>query len=162
MKQITILILVIGLFSCNQQSSKIQVLQNHIDSLELTLANVYKPGFGELMGNVQSHHSKLWFAGQNANWKLAEFEVKELNETIADILKYQNQRKESQMIEMINPALDSISVAINQKNTKIFNSSYALLTSSCNECHLTTNFEYNIVKIPDSSPFTNQDFKLTN
>jgi hypothetical protein len=159
MKQITILILMLGFFSCNQQSVKIQEVQNRIDSLETKLANVYKPGFGELMSNVQSHHSKLWFAGKNQNWKLAEFEIKELNEIITDIQKYQKERKDSELIEMINPALDSIDLAVKQENSASFISSYSLLTNSCNNCHRLTNFEYNIVKVPDSSPFSNQDFK---
>lgn len=159
MKQVTILAIILSLLSCNQQSDKIQVLQNRIDSLEIKLRDTYKPGFGELMSNVQSHHSKLWFAGLYENWHLAEFEVKELKEINADILKYQIERKESQMLEMITPALDSVSLAINQKNVDLFKSSYTLLTNSCNNCHLTTNFEYNIVKIPDNSPFSNQDFK---
>ncbi len=159
MKYIVILILALSLFSCNQQSTKIKVLQNRIDSLETQLAKVYKPGFGELMTNVQSHHSKLWFAGKYQNWKLAKFEIKELNEIVADILKYQTERKESQYIKMMNPALDSVNIAIEQKNKILFKTSYTLLTNSCNECHLLTNFEYNIVKIPDSSPFSNQDFK---
>jgi len=159
MKYAVILILALSLFSCNQQSNKIKVLQNRIDSLETQLAEVYKPGFGELMTNVQSHHSKLWFAGKYQNWRLAKFEIKELNEIVADILKYQTERKESQYIKMMNPALDSLNIAIEQKNKILFKTSYTLLTNSCNECHLLTNFEYNIVKIPDSSPFSNQDFK---
>ncbi|WP_456423681.1 hypothetical protein [Lutibacter sp.] len=159
MKYIVILILALSLFSCNQQATKIEVLQNRIDSLEIQLAEVYKPGFGELMTNVQSHHSKLWFAGKYQNWKLAKFEIKELNEIIADIVKYQTERKENRYIKMMNPALDSISMAVKQKNKLLFETSYVLLTNSCNECHLLTNFEYNIVKIPDSSPFSNQDFK---
>ncbi len=29
--------------------------------LEPELDNAYKPGFGILMGNIQTHHFKLWF-----------------------------------------------------------------------------------------------------
>ena len=159
MKQITILVMLLGLLSCNKKLDKIQVLQNRIDSLETKLANSYKPGFGELMSNVQAHHSKLWFAGISENWKLAKFEIKELKEINADIIKYQTERKESQLIEMLNPELDSVSLAINQKNVNLFKHNYTLLTNSCNNCHFTTDFEYNVVKIPDISPFTNQDFK---
>ena len=35
------------------------------------------PGFEEFMSNIQAHHAKLWFAGQNHNWKLADFEIHE-------------------------------------------------------------------------------------
>lgn len=150
----------ICLFACNQQTDKTQVLQNRIDSLEQKLADTYKPGFGEFMSSIQTHHSKLWFAGQNENWKLADFEVHEIMEAIEDIQKFQTERKESQMIGMINPALDSINNAIKQQNPSLFISSYILLTNTCNNCHRAANFEFNVVKIPDSQPFSNQDFKI--
>jgi len=159
MKQPFIIILTFGLFACNQQPDKTQVLQNRIDSLEQKLADTYKPGFGEFMSSIQTHHSKLWFAGQNENWKLANFEVHEIMEAIEDIQKFQTERKESQMIGMINPALDSINNAIQQKNSTLFKSSYTLLTNTCNNCHRAAAFEFNVVKIPDSQPFSNQDFK---
>jgi hypothetical protein len=159
MKQLVLVILLFALFACNQQAENTKVLENRIDSLEKKLADTYKPGFGEFMSSIQSHHSKLWFAGQNENWKLADFEVHEIMEAIEDIQKFQTERKESQMIGMINPALDSINNAIQQKNPALFKSSYTLLTNSCNDCHHTANFEFNVVKIPDSQPFSNQDFK---
>ena len=32
------------------------------------------------MGGIQTHHAKLWFAGLNNNWKLAEYEIDEIKE----------------------------------------------------------------------------------
>jgi len=159
MKKVLIFIIMLGLFSCKQKTDQIKVLQNRIDSLEIKLNNMYKPGYGELMGNIQSHHSKLWFAGQNRNWKLAAFEIKELREIIADILKYQKEREESKIIEIINPELDSIDLAVKQENSVLFVHSYKQLTNSCNNCHRLTNFGFNVVKVPDNSPFSNQDFQ---
>ena len=159
MKFILLIILSISLFACDEQTENLKILQNRIDSLESKLANTYKPGFGEFMSGIQAHHSKLWFAGQNENWKLADFEVHEIMEAIEDIQKFQTERKESQMIGMINPALDSINNAIQQKNPAFFKRSYTLLTNTCNNCHRATNFEFNVVKIPDTQAFSNQDFK---
>ena len=160
MKPIFFIILAFGLFACNQQSDKVQVLQSRIDSLEQKLSDTYKPGFGEFMSGIQAHHSKLWFAGQNQNWRLADFEVHEIMEAIEDIQKFQTERKESQMIGMINPALDSINNAIQQESSLLFKSSYTLLTNTCNNCHRAADFEFNVVKIPDTQPFSNQDFKI--
>ncbi|HZJ36732.1 MAG TPA: hypothetical protein VFD29_08910, partial [Gillisia sp.] len=111
MRQILLIILPFGLFACKQQTDNTNILQKRIDSLEIKLANTYKPGFGDLMSGIQTHHSKLWFAGQNENWKLADFEVHEIMEAIEDIQKFQTERKESQMIEMILPPLDSVNDA---------------------------------------------------
>jgi len=160
MKQTILLLVTLGLFSCNQQSDtdKIKVLQTRIDSLENMLNDTYKPGFGEFMSSIQVHHNKLWFAGQNQNWKLADFEIHEIMEAVEEIQKYQTERKESKLIGLITPALDSLNAAIQQKSPALFKSSYISLTNSCNNCHRATEFEFNVVKMPDNPPFSNQDF----
>ena len=160
MKYTFSILLTLTLFACNQKTDKTMALQNRIDSLESKIANSYKPGFGEFMSCIQAHHSKLWFAGQQKNWKLAEFEVHEITEGIENIQKFQAERSESQMINMTNPALDSVSNAIQKKDYTLFKSSYNLLTNTCNNCHRATNFEFNVVKIPDTQPYSNQDFKV--
>ncbi len=88
MRKIFLILLTLGLFACNHQKDNTKILQNRIDSLEIKLANTYKPGLGDFMGSIQTHHAKLWFAGQNKNWKLADFEVHELEEAIEDIQKF--------------------------------------------------------------------------
>jgi len=150
------------LSACNQQNGDLSKLQAQIDSLQNKLNNTYKPGFGEFMSSIQVHHNKLWFAGQNQNWKLADFEIHEIQEAIEDIEMFQTEREESQKIGMIKPALDSVTAAIEQKNNTLFKSSYVLLTNTCNNCHQATNFEFNQVKIPDTPPFSNQVFKQPN
>ncbi len=159
MKKIFIIFTLFSLFSCQQHSSNEAVLQNRIDSLESKLADTYKPGFGEFMGYVQAHHAKLWYAGENKNWKLAGFEMDEIRETIENIKKYETDRKETQLISMIYPPLDSVTSAINLKNVTQFKNSFTQLTNTCNACHQAARFEFNVVKIPDSQMFANQDFK---
>ncbi|MEO9209548.1 MAG: hypothetical protein ABI208_00540 [Ginsengibacter sp.] len=159
MKNLFLILISFWAFACNQHNDKTQILQNRVDSLESKLADTYKPGFGEFMSSIQIHHNKLWFAGQNQNWKLADFEIHEIMENIDAIKKYQTERKESKKIDMIQPALDSMNVAIHQKNPIAFRSSYILLTNTCNSCHRATEFEFNVVKIPENPPFSNQDFK---
>jgi hypothetical protein len=158
-KAFIILSLTFGLIACNQQADKTEDLQKKVDSLEIKLSEVYKPGFGEFMSIIQAHHAKLWFAGKNQNWKLADFEVHEIMEVVEDIQKYETERKESRMIGMINPALDSVNSTIKRKNPEQFKSSYNFLTNTCNNCHHTVNFEFNVIKIPDIQTFSNQDFK---
>jgi len=160
MKQILLILIIVELLGCRQSTKNSQNLENRIDSLEQKLANSYKPGFGEFMSGIQAHHSKLWFAGQNQNWKLADFEIHEIIEAIEDIKKYETDRKESQLIGMINPAIDSINQAIKKENPALFKSSFTYLTNTCNSCHRAASFEFNVVKIPDSLPFSNQDFKV--
>ena len=145
--------------ACNQPGDSSKILQLRIDSLEGKMANTYTPGLGEFMSSIQIHHAKLWFAGQNQNWKLADFEVHEITETLDAIQLYQTEREESKKVEMLKPPLDAVNDAITKQNPALFDSTYLLLTNTCNNCHRVTNFEFNMVKIPDSPPFSKQAFK---
>ena len=148
----------LALFSCRQQRYQTQNLENRLDSLELKLANTYKPGLGEFMSGIQVHHNKLWFAGKNENWKLAEFEVAEIRETIDDIRKYCTDRPETNSLNIIDQPLQAVSDAIAQKNPGQFQQSFEGLTVSCNSCHSVTGHAFNVIKVSDTPPFSNQDF----
>lgn len=162
MKKILFIALSLSLVSCNQHKDNAKDLELRIDSLESKHANSYKPGIGDFMGTMQTHHAKLWFAGQNENWDLADFEVHELEEAIEDIQKYQAGREEVAMIEMLNAPLDSIDKAIDQKNSEAFKRNFISLTNTCNTCHIAVDFGFNVIKLPDASPFGNQDFRPIN
>lgn len=149
---------VLSLFSCGENNNT-KNPEARIDSLEKKLNDTYKPGFGEFMSMIQVHHAKLWFAGLSQNWKLADFEIHEIMESVAAIKKYEIERSESKSIPMIEPALDSVSAAIQQKNLAQFKNSFVLLTNTCNKCHQAVNYSFNDVKIPDSPPFSNQVFQ---
>jgi hypothetical protein len=131
-------------------------LQARVDSLQLKLDAAYKPGLGEFMSGIQVHHAKLWFAGSAENWKLADFEVGEIKETLDDVEKYCSDRPEVSSLPMIRPAVDSVSAAIGAGNLPAFNRAFTLLTTFCNNCHRATKHEFNVIKVPDSPPFTNQ------
>lgn len=147
------------LVSCNQQPNT-QNLQSQIDSLKSRINKTYKPGFGEFMSSIQIHHEKLWFAGQNKNWKLADFEVNEINEALQDIRDYCTDRPEVQSLSMITPAMDSINLSIQQQNITSFKTNFILLTTTCNNCHKATKHEFNVIKLPETPPFSNQEFKV--
>jgi hypothetical protein len=147
------------LLSCNSHQKEIAQLNSRIDSLESQSKNIYHPGLGEMMSAIQIHHNKLWFAGKNTNWDLADFEIHEISETVDDIVKFQQDRKETKAIGMIRPALDSVTNAIAHKDPIAFQRSYSVLTNTCNTCHKAVQFGFNVVKIPETPPFSNQDFR---
>lgn len=157
MKYILVLSAIAFFSACHQQSDNTQSLQNQIDSLQ---ANAYKPGFGEFMSNIQVHHIKLWYAGQNENWKLADFEINEIKESLDGIKKYCTDRPETNSIGMIEQPLQNVSNAIQQKNTAEFKNSYIIFTATCNSCHQATQHGFNVITIPTAPPFSNQNFKL--
>ncbi|MEP6844842.1 MAG: hypothetical protein ABI861_02525 [Panacibacter sp.] len=155
MKNVVFIGIALTLFACTEQTSN---NQRRIDSLQIHLADTYKPGFGEFMSSIQIHHAKLWFAGKNQNWQLADFEIKEIKESLDDIKKYCTDRPEIKEIGMIDLPLDSLTNAINQRGPAQFESSYMLLTNACNKCHAATDHAFNVIKVPDNPPFSNQDF----
>jgi hypothetical protein len=151
---------IVVLFSCNNASDQITQLQKKTDSLQRELNNTYKPGLGEFMSSIQVHHAKLWFAGKNNNWKLADFEIHEIMEAVEDIQHYAADREEVKELPMLQPALDSVSSAINKQDKNLFNKDFIILTSTCNNCHRAVHYEFNTVKIPESAPYSNQEFNV--
>jgi len=160
MKQTIIIAALVLLAACGQQKDSTQQLQAKIDSMQSRLDKAYKPGLGEFMSGIQVHHEKLWFAGEAQNWKLADFEMGEIKEAVEAIKQYASDRPEVKSLPMIAPALDSLTNAIQHKNPQSFKSSFVLLTNTCNNCHHATNHEFNVIKIPETLPFSNQVFKL--
>jgi hypothetical protein len=150
-------LLLIILAACNQPKD-IKQLQAQIDSLQNTSDNSYKPGFGEFMSAIQMHHAKLWFAGANNNWKLANFQMHKIQGYLGAIQQFNTDRPEAIAIRMINPAIDSVSNAIKQQNQQLFKSSFMLLTNTCNNCHRATQYEFNVITIPANPPVSNQNF----
>jgi hypothetical protein len=144
--------------SCNQQNDKMENMQATIDSLQKKVDESYKPGLGEFMSGIQIHHAKLWFAGQNQNWPLADFEVNEIKETLEDIQKFCSDRPEVKAIGMITAPIDSVINSIQQKNPQLFKSGFVLLTNTCNTCHKATEHGFNVIIVPTNPPVTNQDF----
>lgn len=144
--------------ACNE-SPDVKTLQLRIDSLDQKLSNSYSPGLGEFMSGIQVHHAKLWFAGKNENWKLADFEIHEIMEAVDDIQKYNTDRPEIKSIGMITASLDSVNAAIEKRDPAAFKSGFSILTNTCNSCHRSTDHGFNVIKVPDSPPFSNQEFK---
>lgn len=120
--------------------------------------HTYTPGLGDMMLKMQTRHAKLWFAGINENWELADFQLHEMEEVIEDIQKYKAEEKEIKLLPMILAPLDSVDAAVDAKDLERFKSSYENLTTTCNSCHVASEHGYNVIKIPDAPMFSNQDF----
>lgn len=125
----------------------------------------YMPGMGEIMGATQMRHAKLWFAGNAKNWKLASYEVDEIEEGLADAAKYHPVFKKnapiSAMLEkFVKPPINDIRRAIEVENIPQFRTSYDALTTACNACHQAAGQEFIVIKRPDILQFSNQDFSV--
>jgi hypothetical protein len=159
MKNIPLIVATFLLAACGRGDDNTARLQQQVDSLQKQLNNTYKPGLGEFMMGIQQHHAKLWFAGTNKNWELADFEVHEIGETLDDIKQYCNDRPEVKSIGIIDPAINSINVAIKQKDAELFKKGFIELTNDCNTCHKDNQHGFNVIIIPKGVPVENQKFK---
>jgi hypothetical protein len=159
MKNILIFLITFSCISCDHSSSDTKALQQKVDSLQIAIKDIYKPGLGEFMSQIQVHHAKLWFAGKEENWDLADFEIGEIQEALDDIPKYCSDRPEVKSIGMITAPINNIANAVKEKDENKFVADFKVLTATCNNCHHETNHGFNLIKIPDVPPVSNQIFK---
>jgi hypothetical protein len=120
----------------------------------------YVPGLGEFMSSAQVHHAKLWFAGTQANWKLADFELDEIKETLEDAASFHPTDKNLPIGEMIKqklePTFAQLKKTIDGKDVGSFQTAYDLMTEACNTCHAATQHEFIRLQRPTAPPLTNQ------
>ena len=157
--RLSICFLIVVLAGCSQPQDHTVALQQQVDTLQQQLRNVYTPGLGEFMSGIQVHHEKLWFAGKAGNWELANFEIGEMQEAIDDIKKYCTDRPEVASLPMLQPALDSVAHAVARTDAAAFRSSFINLTATCNNCHRATKHAFNVIQLPTTVPFSNQQFE---
>ncbi|ADR33085.1 hypothetical protein Sulku_0418 [Sulfuricurvum kujiense DSM 16994] len=123
----------------------------------------YTPGLGDMMGAVQIRHAKLWFAGQNQNWKLATYELDEIKEGLEDAAVYHPIFKGKPIAKMmkisIAPALDQVEESIKQKNSSQFIKAFETLSNACTSCHKNSGYGFIVIERPSTPPFSNQRFK---
>ncbi|MEP7253005.1 MAG: hypothetical protein ABI683_11520 [Ginsengibacter sp.] len=149
--------------SCSQSNDTKESNTTNIDSLASRVEKIseqYRPGLGEIMGGIQTHHAKLWYAAINNNWKLADYEIAEIKERIQQAEEIETDRPEVKTISMIYPSIDSVANAIKDQNLSSFKNNFQLLTTTCNNCHASNHFEFNVITIPTAPPVSNQDFKV--
>lgn len=148
------------LAACNPGTQdRNNILLTRIDSLEHKLQTAYVPGTGEIMNNIiQPHHIKLWMAGNNKNWTLAEYELHLLSGGFKRIEKYHAGTREAAAVKMIYPEIDSVMEAIYNQQVAIFRRHYQLMTNTCNSCHQATGNAYVIISVPGNQSFGDQQF----
>lgn len=122
------------------------------------------PGLGDLMiGGVQPRHIKLWLAGKEKNWPLAAYELDELREALADVVRFQPHWNDLPIANLVksttNAAIQAVKDAIVAGDAARFTAAYGQLTDGCNSCHRSAGHGYLIIRVPRHSPFPDQDFR---
>ena len=165
MSRILIGLAVIFLAGCSRQQSVNPniALEAKIADMEKTIDDL-KPGLGEIMGVIQQHHAKLYYAGTKANWPLAEYELGEIQESLDDAMKFYPRFKDvsaplTDLIPtMTKGSLAQVRAAIEQKNEKSFVQAFGALSVSCSNCHAAANHPFVKIQAPSDAMFSNQKF----
>jgi outer membrane murein-binding lipoprotein Lpp len=166
MKLVLVGLAVVFLAGCAQQqnTNADAALQAKVSTLESQL-NDLKPGLGEIMGVIQQHHAKLYYAGTKANWPLADYELTEIQENLdAAMHFYPGKFKDVRVpLPELIPAMTKGSIAqvreaIQQKNEKSFAQAYQALSTSCSSCHAAANDPFIRIKTPATGMFSDQNF----
>lgn len=110
---------------------------------------------------VQPRHIKLGIAGEQRNWKVAEYVHKELGETFERIKRLYptvDKKPISSMLEVMQEPMQALDKAIKDENSNEFTAAYQQLTAACNSCHVGAGGGEIVIKAPTPAMFADQDF----
>src|SRR3984957_11056046 len=98
---------------------------------------MFNPGVGELMNLiVQPRHTKLWLAGRDANWSLADYEIKELRAALANVAKARPVFREQKVADNVETFLGgpfrAVEESIRDRDATKFAAAYASVNAGCN------------------------------
>src|SRR5262245_17376935 len=97
------------------------------------------PSLIDFMMTIQTHHAKLWYAGNARNWELADYQVDELKETLEDAGKlipdYKGVPVRAMIDNLAMKPIEDVESAIKAQDRAKFMIAYDKLTAACNSCH---------------------------
>ena len=117
--------------------------------------DAHMPRLGDIMVAIQLRHIKLWFAGKLGNWELADYEVGQIKASLEDAAELYRGIPVEYVTNTADP-IQSISVAIEGKDSTQFAKAFNDLTVACNACHQPIGRGFIIIQVPTASPFTDQ------
>jgi hypothetical protein len=117
----------------------------------------YVPRLGDIMNAAQTRHMKLWFAGKSANWELAAYELRQLKASLVEATSLYERIPVTNITTMAEP-VQAVADAIEAKDSKKFTKTYGDLTNGCNACHRSMGRGFIAMRVPDVSPFADQQF----
>ncbi len=125
--------------------------------VNLPPAEPYVPRLGDIMNMAQARHIKLWFAGKSANWELAGYELLQIKASLVEAASLYQGIPVTNVTTMERP-VEALADAIAAKDVHRFTRAYGTLTVACNACHQSIGRSFVVLRTPDASPFSDQQF----
>lgn len=166
MKHLPLLLVTILLFTfCIYNNTKINELTSENTKLvqQLKQANSGEEEHFELavlMTRMQIHFNKLWFAGKNENWELAQFYTHEIEESLEELIKNKvidDGINVSTLAEtMTKKPFHQLEQAAMQGPLADFETAYTNMVNTCNRCHQASAHSFIRIQLPKQPAFDNQ------
>ena len=116
----------------------------------------------DIMSATQWRHLKLAYSGTVSNWQLANYELGQIQQSFSAAAQLYPVFKSIPLAQLIKdesePPLADLGKAIESKNSADFTKAFGNLTDACNRCHQAAGVGFIVMRIPTSSPFSNQLF----
>ncbi|HZE99712.1 MAG TPA: hypothetical protein VE981_22085 [Planctomycetota bacterium] len=116
------------------------------------------PDQSHAMADVGFHFTNLWFAGENANWPLAQFYSDEVRSHLRWAVRIIPKRKDAENREidlagilggLETSTLKDLEAAVKAKDKDRFTAAYKAQIEGCMACHRATNKPYLRLHVPE-------------
>jgi len=139
------------------QVEALQVKQSALGDSEAPKAEL-----GQQMLMLQIRHARLWAAGEDKNWLLAQFQLAELNEALDDVVEQngdhaalQPQKLSVVLPAIMKPAVAQLRTAINDGSKVEFERAYDGLSNACSSCHKAADHGFLVIQRPRTPTLDN-------
>ena len=114
------------------------------------------------MSGTQWRHLKLAYSGKVKNWQLADYELGRMQQSFGEAAQFFPVFKNIPLAQLIKnesePPLADLRKAVDAKSSEDFGKAFGKLTDACNRCHRAAGVGFIVIRVPTSSPFSNQLF----
>jgi len=127
------------------------------------------PDQAHAMMDVDYHFSNLWFAGQNENWDLAQFNVNEVRSHLRWAVRIIPVRKNAAGIEVFleqllgaveAAQLEPLKKSVEAKDKVQFERAYKDMLNGCYMCHVASSKPYLRLHVPEKPSSNIVDFAM--
>jgi hypothetical protein len=109
---------------------------------------------------VQPRHIKLALGGQEKNWTYAAYELHELQDAFDRAARAWPRVRAADMIgSLTRQPMAALAQATKDAHVSRFTAAYGQLTEACNSCHRGANRGMIVIKLPEASMLSDQDFR---
>ncbi|MEX0995973.1 MAG: hypothetical protein WDZ45_02860 [Flavobacteriaceae bacterium] len=134
-KHTIVIIVVFFTISCQDKAEYVQgdwITGTEQEKIEKTERHFR--GFDMAMVETGYRYQELYWAGMDANWPYAEYQINKLELAISQGLERRPARAKSAK-HFMEQAIPEMKSAISKKDTAVFQRGFQNLTIQCNACH---------------------------